>query len=113
MTFKSDSEVAQYVESQARLALPAGWRLERLGGERLRWRIVPPGENRDDYLLHVSADRSDLVFLHGNTDAGPISLDQMLLNAKVLDVKTLRWFPLSRVIEHVLRTCELNRWGLT
>ena len=113
ISFKSDSELVGYVESQARLALPADWRLERLEGERLAWRIVAPGQNLDDYLLHVSADRSDFVFLHGNTDAGPLELHHVLLNAKLLDVKALRWFPLSRVIEYLLRTCELNRWGLT
>jgi len=111
--FKSDAEVVRYVESQARLVLLADWRLERLEAERLGWRIVLPGQNLNDYLLHVSADRSDFVFLHGNTDAGPLDLDQLLLNAKVLDIKALQWLPLSRFIEHVLRTCEPNRWGLT
>jgi hypothetical protein len=112
-TFKSDSELIEYVESQARLALPAGWRFERLEGERLGWRIVAPGQNLDDYLLHVSADRSEFVFLHGNTDAGPLQLNQVLLNAKVLDVGGLQWISLSRVIEHILESCELNQWGRT
>lgn len=113
MRFESDAEVVRYVESEARRALPAGWHLDRLDEGRLAWRIAPPGQGGNDYLLYVTGDRSEFIFFHGNTDAGPLHLGQLLLNAKVLDVKALRWCPLSRCIEHVLETCELNRWGLT
>lgn len=113
VSFKSDSELIAYVESQARLALPADWRLERLEEERLAWRIAAPGRSLEDYLLHVSADRSEFVFLHGNSDVGPLDLHHVLLDAKVIDVQGLRFYPLSRAIEYVLTTCKLNRWGLT
>jgi hypothetical protein len=111
--FNSDSELVDYVESQVRLSLSTGWRLQRLEGNRLGWRIVPPDNNLADYLLYVTGDRTSLLFVYGNTDAGPLRVEQMLLNAKMLDLEALRLFPLSRMFEHLLKTCELNRWGLT
>jgi hypothetical protein len=113
MPFTSDSELVDYVESQIQLVLPVDWRFERLEGRRLGWRIVPPGRNLTDYLMYSTGDRSSLLFVYGNSDAGPLRLEQMLLNAKMLNMEALHLFPLSRMVEHLLKTCELNRWGLT
>jgi hypothetical protein len=112
VVFSSDVELIDYVDDQARPVLPQGWTIER-SEEELTWRILPPGERTVDYILRVSSDRTIFMILHGNTDEGPIRLDTMLYNAKVMDLESLRFFPLGVAIADVIQTCKLNRWGLT
>jgi len=113
VSFKTDAELIEYVEGQVGLVLPPDWKIGRISGERVAWSIRPPGQTLKDYILYVSDDRRDFVFLYDNTDEGPRGLNHALLNAKVFDVGALQWCPLSRAIKHVVETCKLNRWGLT
>lgn len=117
MQFSSRCELVGYVEREIAQALPSGWSSERTAEDSFVWQIVPGKRTTsaplEHYRLWVTADWGLFVLEYGNSDAGWLSLNHVLLNAKVLDAGALDRFPLSEAIRHVISRCPPNEWGWT
>lgn len=108
----SDAGAAAYVEREVRSSLPDGWWLEKTGP--LAWSIRTDERTLSDFILYVTADRRAVILLHGNTDAGPGSIEQALLKASYIPVETfLVLDSLSQLLRYAFEHYEPNQWGLT
>jgi hypothetical protein len=114
MKFETQTRVASYVKEEAEKGLPAGWILVPTR-ESLTWDIAREGKNPaiENYILTVSDDLEHFILYFDNTDAGPLYLHQVLLNAKVITAKGLDIFPLAKALAYLVAHCRVNRWGMT
>jgi hypothetical protein len=115
MEFTTEEELRQYVEEAIVQVAPSGWEV-RPGRERpLSWVVCREHSSGafDDYQISVTRDPRMILIVHGNSDQGPLRLEQCLVRSTVIQMEALRFYPLQSLLAHVFEHERPNSWGLT
>jgi hypothetical protein len=102
-----------FVERELRRALPAGWTAERSGG---CWIVtVDRSGGWRSYEVRLDPGSLWIIVTHGNTDAGAMRLERLMLRATVIPLEGLPFvgMDLARCFAHLFASEPPNRWGLT
>jgi len=112
--FRSRNDVENYLSQELRAAVPEGWEFRR-AGEELNWTIRKQGSTfpQESYAVRVTVGLDLVILYHGNSDAGPFGLRQVLNSAMVIDSVLLRAFSLRQCLAKMFAECEPNVYGLT
>jgi hypothetical protein len=116
--FLNEADAVAYIDRELPLAIPDGWAVERVPGERLMWVItkhkLAPGDwAQQDYGVRISTGLDLMVLTYGNNDMGVFGLRQALPKSLVLQTVMFRKFSLGECMGFLFRQCEPNQWGYT
>lgn len=110
--FFADVQHAEtYVASELARILPHDWEIEH-APMSLEW-TLQDNSGWTDYQVWVANDLSRLFVTHGNSDAGPFSIDHVLHMGTTIPASALRGYDLSECMAHVMGRYGPNRRGLT
>lgn len=108
-------EAEEWISCELQNAVPKGWQVLHSGEAKLTWSIrkETPAMPEEEYGVRVPSSLDMVLFLHGNSDVGPLSLGQCLQPALVIEAAALRHFGMRACLDWLFSRCQPNTWGLS
>jgi hypothetical protein len=121
------------IEEEIKKILPFSWEIilkikrksihkpsNELNFHDYEWKIIPDDPNKTKhsilkrfYLLEISFDCDCFIFYHDNGDAGGIYIEKTIEESHIIPFNSLDFFPLSEIINHLIKVTKPNTYGLS